>query len=610
MKHENVRVVVWQGTSGKEWRFFRNPEEILTADEPKDVLPTLYAVQEAVDEGFYAAGFLAYEAGPGLDRALQTHPLRTLPLAWFGLFRCAEDVRDQNVGALPRRAIDIHGIPPTQGVSDFSVGEWEPSISAEEYRKAIGRIRSYLESGDTYQVNYTLRLRAQFEGDPWGLFLRLHRSQRAKYCAFIDTDRFTVCSASPELFFSLDGDTLISRPMKGTSKRGLTFEQDRDLADILRSSEKDRAENVMIVDMVRNDMGRIADTGSVHVPHLFDIERYPTVFQMTSTVACTTSASFADIIKALFPCASITGAPKVRTMQIIKELERGPRGVYTGCIGCLSPGRKAEFNVAIRTVSLDKDQGMAEYGVGGGIVWDSDAQNEYDECRVKAAVLTSEVPDFELLETILWEGKKGYFLLDRHLKRLKRSAEYFAFVADLTEIRERLMQEAASMGGQRYKVRLCVTEVGKVAIEEQPLLEKDCHKPWRVAMATDPIDSGNPFLYHKTTNRAVYDRAGVSAGGCDDVLLWNEHGEITESTVANIVIEKNGNPASPRLRRTKRVTPPAKCGLLPGIFREWLLDRGEIEEAVVTVEDLRNAEKVFLINSVRRWIDAKLEFNS
>lgn len=635
MKHENVRVVVGQGTSGKEWRLFRNPEEILTADEPEDVLSTLYAVEKAVDEGFHAAGFLAYEAASGLDKACQTHTLRSLPLVWFGLFRCAEDIQNWNVEAFPcgvppvfdpsacrlgskadRRAHapdvrDADLIPPARPkplrrgegprrplrLTDFKVGEWEPSILAEEYRKVIGRIKRYLKSGDTYQVNYTLRLRAQFEGDPWSLFLCLHRTQRAKYSVFIDTDDFTVCSASPELFFSLDGEKLVSRPMKGTSARGLTFEQDKELADVLWRSEKNRAENVMIVDMVRNDMGRIADPGSVWVPHLFEIERYPTVFQMTSTVACTTSASFADIVKALFPCASITGAPKIRTMQIIKELEQEPRGIYTGCIGCLSPGRRAEFNVAIRTVSLDKDHGTAEYGVGGGIVWDSDARNEYEECRIKSKVLMTEVPNFELLESILWEGNKGYFLLDRHLERLRRSAEYFGFVIDLPEIRERLMQEVDIMGGQSYKVRLRLTEEGEITIERKLLSDLASTRPWSVTFVEEPIDSGNRFLYHKTTNRAVYNRTRLSAGGCDDVLLWNEGGKITESTVANIVIKKDG----------KYVTPPVKCGLLAGVFREWLLKRGEIEEGVITREDVENADKVFLINSVRKWIPVILE---
>jgi len=420
--------------------------------------------------------------------------------------------------------------------------------------------------------------------------------------------------------------------MKGTSARGLIFDQDREQADILQRSEKNRAENVMIVDMVRNDMGRIADPGSVYVSRLFEVEQYPTVFQMTSTVECRSSATFPDILKALFPCASITGAPKIRTMQIIKELELGPRGVYTGCIGYVSPGRKARFNVAIRTVCVDKQEGTAEYGVGGGIVWDSNVENEYEECRVKTAVLMEKTPDFELLESILWEPENGYFLLERHLSRLKRSAEYFGFVVNLPEIKRCLTEQAKRMAGEdeqnylptpstidhhlsaivpstqglgttaepstmrSFKLRLRVTDEGKVAIEREPLSDTTSMRPWRVTLAEHSIDSKNPFLYHKTTNRVVYDRARLSAAGYDDILLWNEHGEITESTMANVVIERDG----------KLVTPPVKCGLLPGLFREWLLDHGEIEEGIVTVEDVRNAERLFLINSVRKWISATI----
>jgi len=575
-----------------------------------EVLPTLQAVQDAVDGGLHAAGFLAYEAAPGLDKACHTHLLQDVPLVWFGLFRQPED-------------IELPAAPPP---NRLHLGEWKSSVSIEEYTHAIARIKDYLKSGDTYQVNYTFRLRAPFRGDAWRFFLRLHSTQRARYSSFIDAERFCLCCASPELFFALDGNDLVSRPMKGTSRRGLTFEQDRDLAQDLRHSEKNRAENVMIVDMVRNDMGRIADAGSVSVPRLFDIERYPTVLQMTSTVACTTSASFPDIAESLFPCASITGAPKIRTMEIIKELERDPRGVYTGCIGQLSPGRRGQFNVAIRTVWIDKQAAVAEYGVGGGIVWDSDAGSEFAECRVKGAILTTEAPKFELLESILWEPGKGFFLLGRHLERLVHSAEYFGFRADTARIENRLMKDASSKersaispgpGSQGrhevegqvapleacgarpvrgWKVRLRVAQNGRVSVEWIRLPHMPSSRAWTVSPANSPIDLQNPFLYHKTTNRRVYERARLSCPELDDVLLWNKHGEITESTVANIVLKKGG----------KLVTPPVACGLLPGIFRQWLLDHGTIREEVLRVEDVFEAEKVFLVNSVRRWIPAAI----
>lgn len=575
MERENVRIVLRGDDGEKSWRLFRNPERVLSAYRPEEVMSTLQAVQDAADDGLYAAGFLAYEAGPGLDKACETHSLNNLPLAWFGLFKDHESLElDQDAGA------------------DFEVGEWEPSVSAAEYRKVIEHIKCYLKAGDTYQVNYTFRLRADFKGKPWDLFALLTRTQRAEHCAFIETDDFAFCSASPELFFSLDGKSLVSRPMKGTARRGMTLQQDKELAEALHESEKNRAENIMIVDMVRNDMGRVAEPGTVHVPEQFSIERYPTVFQMTSEVESTTSAPFADIMKALFPCASITGAPKVRTMQIIKELEPEPRGIYTGCIGYLGPGRKAEFNVAIRTVHIDKERSVAEYGVGGGIVWDSDAENEYEECRVKAAVLTAEAPRFELLETLLWDGKQGYFLLEGHLARLRASAEYFGFNVDVEQIRERLMVESAGLGERKFRVRLCVGEDGTASIEKTSLPDTSLPGQWKMALAKEPVDSTSRFLYHKTTNRGVYERARLAVPGYDDALLWNERGEVTESTIANVVIEKDG----------RRVTPPVSSGLLPGVFRQWLLERGEIEEEVVKVDDLVNVDRIFLINSVRKWV--------
>lgn len=576
VEYANIKVMIQEGHSPTGWLTFRDPVDLLSADRPENVLPVLEAIEKAVNTGLHAAGFVSYEAAPGLDSAFTTHCLSHLPLVWFGLFRHAEDAK------------------PLQhpSAASFTLGDFQPSVTAHEYGESISRIKQYLEKGDTYQVNYTFRLRAPFEGDPFHLFSHLCRTQHAEYCAFIDAGDFALCSASPELFFSLNGNELVSRPMKGTSKRGLTFEQDRAFANTLRQSEKERAENVMIVDMVRNDMGRIAKPGTVLVPHLFDIERYPTVLQMTSTVTCTTLASFVDIFNALFPCASITGAPKIRTMQIIRKLEGEPRGVYTGCIGYLSPERRARFNVAIRTVTVVKSDGIAEYGVGGGIVWDSNTRNEYEECRIKARILVTEAREFELLESLLYEGGKGYFLLDQHMERLMRSAEYFGFTVELESARRHLIQEEKSFGTMDHKIRLRVSRAGEIFIDAVKLPNDPVPAPFRLAFATNPINSEDPFLYHKTTNRTVYEKARASVQGVDDVLLWNERAEVTESTIANIVIERAG----------ELVTPRVESGLLPGVFREWLLERGEIREDIVSIEEVKNAEKVYLINSVRRWI--------
>ena len=330
---------------------------------------------------------------------------------------------------------------------------------------------------------------------------------------------------------------------------------------------------------------------SVPVPALFEIERYPTLWQMTSSVEAQTDASLGDIMTALFPCASITGAPKPRTMQIIAGLETEPRRIYTGCIGFIAPGRRAQFNVAIRTVLIDKGTGQAEFGTGGGIVWDSVDSEEYTECQVKARVLTERRPEFSLLETLLWTPDEGYFLLDYHLRRLRDSAAHFGFPANLGQVRERLTALADSLPNESHKVRLLVSQAGVISCQAIPLPPATSCRPVRLRLAGSPVDSGNRFLYHKTTHRQVYDTARAAFPDDDDVLLWNERGEITESCTANVVVELDG----------ERVTPPVQCGLLPGTFRAWLLDQQEVREQVVTLEAIKRSQGVYLVNSVRKW---------
>jgi para-aminobenzoate synthetase/4-amino-4-deoxychorismate lyase len=399
------------------------------------------------------------------------------------------------------------------------------------------------------------------------------------------------------LFFRLEGDRLESRPMKGTEKRGLTPEDDRNQAKRLQDSEKNRAENIMIVDMIRNDMGRIAISGSVVPERLFEIERYPTVWQMVSTVTSQTRAALSDIFTALFPCASITGAPKPRTMDIIAREETTPRRIYTGTIGYLAPGRRAQFNIAIRTVLVDRPAGTAEYGVGGGIVWDSETGNEYEECWLKAKVLTDSPPVFDLLETLLWTPADGIFILARHLHRLAESAEYFDIPLSIPFLRSRLNVECSTFNVQfPLRIRLRVARDGKITLESTPLDLRNASSPVRVRLAAKPVDPGDRFLYHKTTHRAVYEQAKAGVEDCDDVLLWNPAGELTESTIANIVVERNG----------ELLTPPVRCGLLPGTYRAELLEQGNIREAILPVSELSPSDKIHLINSVRKWREAIL----
>jgi para-aminobenzoate synthetase/4-amino-4-deoxychorismate lyase len=562
----------------QQWLHFQQPKQIVSAHRIEEVIPALNAIETQIaKDGLYAVGFIAYEAAPAFDSALAVKEDGAFPLLWFGLYGEPEEVNR----------------PPTQASYEDQPLLWQPSVRRDTYENAIERIKHYIEAGDTYQVNFTFRLRSPFRGNPWPFFVKLARAQDASYSAFVNTQEWIVCSASPELFFQVDGDELISRPMKGTATRGLMQHDDRKQAEWLYHSEKDRAENVMIVDMVRNDMGRIADTGSVHWNSLYEVEKYPTLWQMTSTVKARTEAGLSGILKALFPPASITGAPKPRTMEIIAELEQTPRRIYTGSVGFWMPGRKAQFNVAIRTVLIDKAQGEAEYGVGGGIVWDSVDQMEFEECQTKARILTQRMPNFSLLESILWTPEEGYFLLPYHLARLADSAAYFSFFADMDAIRNKLDSFTSTLPKTAQKVRLLVARDGGIALQSESLAEAlgdVAAQPQRCCLAPEPVDSANPFLYHKTTNRQVYDQALAACPGYADVILWNHKGEVTESCIANVVVELDG----------ELYTPPVQCGLLPGTYRAYLLEQGKVKERVITVEDLTASPHIYLISSVRK----------
>ncbi len=553
--------------------------DVIATSAADEVAATLARIESSVArKKCWAVGFLSYEAAPAFDPALRVRPAdSSFPLLWFGLFEKCETFQ----------------LPPS---NSFCNPTWTPTVSRDEFESCIARIRHHIAEGDTYQVNYSFRLQAKVAGNPFDLFLQLAYAQPSQHGAFIETDDFAVCSASPELFFSLEGDRIVSRPMKGTARRGLTLKADKDIAEALRHSEKNRAENLMIVDMIRNDMGRVARVDSVHVPSLFDLERYPTVWQMTSTVEAKTNASVSEIMKAMFPCASITGAPKRSTMEIIAGLESTPRKIYTGAIGFMAPNRRAQFNVAIRTVLINKSKGIAEYGVGGGIVWDSTPEGEYEECLTKARVLTAERPQFELFETMLFTQQEGFFLLDEHLARLKDSATYFDLPVDeplLMRMLESLQTDLRRFADDQ-RVRLVLHADGKPTFAIATIAKQAMASPVRVRLATTAVDSQNPFLYHKTTHRKMYNDALTSAENCDDVLLWNERGEVTESTIANVVVEIENT----------LYTPPIECGLLAGTFRSSLLEEGTIKERVIMKEELRKAQRIFLINSVRKWREA------
>ncbi len=558
--------------NNNEWLHFANPHYIVNTTSVADVRHALQEVERLVNSNnWHAAGFVSYEAAPAFDNAMHVRNAGDFPLVWFGLYSEPDIIKTSEV------LRDFRGLVALN---------WQADIDQASYNSAIEKIKDYIARGRTYQVNYTMRLNSEFDGKAWDFFLNLVQNQN-KYAAYIDTGRYVICSASPELFFKLDGDKIYSRPMKGTVKRGRTTLEDKEQAEWLHNSAKNHAENVMIVDMIRNDIGRIAEIGSVHVPELFKIEKYSTLFQMTSTVQGKTNAFLDEIFSALFPCGSITGAPKISTMNIITELEKTPRKIYTGSIGYISPNRKAQFNVAIRTALIDRENKTAEYGVGGGIVWDSTNEDEYDEALLKAQVLTEPPLEFSLLETMLWTPEDGYFLREKHLERMQNSAQYFDFIFSKGKL-ESYLNELASKFNSTQRVRVLLNRFGELNAETKSFQTKK--KPFTVLVAEQPIDSKEIFLYHKTTRREAYPTYPPSL---DDVLLYNENNELTEFTIGNLVVELNG----------ELLTPPISCGLLPGTFRAHLLETGRIKEKIIRKDELAKCSKIFLINSVRKWVD-------
>jgi len=584
---------------GEQWLYFTQPKQVITTNELDSILPSMREIERLIHVNeWYAAGFLSYEAAPAFDESLKISSRFEFPLLWFGLYP-APRLIDLPEPASPKPALS-----------------WSPTVDRDTYNSAIEQIKNDIANGCTYQVNYTMRLQTIFDTDPWNFFLHMAQCQN-NHAAYIDIGRYVIASSSPELFFQLDGNTITGRPMKGTVKRGRTTLEDKEKAEWLRNSEKNRAENVMIVDMIRNDMGRIAKFGSVHVPKLFTIEKYSTLCQMTSTVQATTYASITDIFKGLFPCASITGAPKVSTMKIISKLETSPRKIYTGSIGYIAPKRKANFNVAIRTALIDRTTQTAEYGVGGGIVWDSTNTDEYAEALLKACVLTEGSPQYSLLETMLWTPKEGFFLGEKHIARLLDSAEFFGFYnssdtqwssspshnEDISrlplsrEIVETYLDEISFQFTSPQRVRVLLDKNGSLSHEAKSFQSSENLDPQKVCLSKKPINSENVFLFHKTTSRDVYDAARRDFPELADVLLYNEFNELTEFTNGNLVVELDG----------KLYTPPISCGLLAGTFRELLLETGQVAERIVRAEELKGCTKTFLVNSVRKWQRVEFE---
>ncbi|MET3682724.1 para-aminobenzoate synthetase/4-amino-4-deoxychorismate lyase [Alkalibacillus flavidus] len=556
---------------------FEDPVDVLQADTIHDVRDVLDRAEAYQKQGYYVAGYVSYEAAEAFYPHLSFHELDDVPYCTFAVFKEAK-------------------APVTANQPDaFVDADFQPDTPKQAYYQRIQAIHDLIARGVTYQVNYTMRLIAELaDVDTGQWYEQLRQSQRASFTAHLQFGTYDIISVSPELFFAWDGEKIDTRPMKGTIGRGLTVDHDEALKQQLASSEKDQAENVMIVDLLRNDVTQVAKTGTIRVPELFTVETYPTVHQMTSTVQAETKAGMTlrDIFAALFPCGSITGAPKQRTMAHINELETSARGVYCGAIGMLTPDRQAIFNVPIRTVVWDRDTGRAVYGVGGGVTWDSSADGEYEETVAKARVLHRKAPDFQLLETMrLSDG--DIWLEDEHVSRLRASAHYFQIEVSEATVLATLNEVKRESEGL-YKLRLLVDQNGAVDIQKTPISESPT--TMSAVLADSAIDSHNPFLYHKTTHRDVYTSLAKHDGRAHDTLLWNEYGDVTEFTTGNVAYQLGD----------EWYTPPVTDGLLPGTYRDTLVATGVLNERSLKRHEIDHINQFAYLNSVRGWVTIDL----
>ena len=589
-------------------RLFLSPERTVIATDASSLDWLLREIESSVERGQFAAGYFCYECGGCFEpKAVMRSAALHQPLAWFGIYSCCYLFDHQSgtfSGDAPPELANLQAVIPTGPAPAIEV---RLSLSADEYSERIAAIHELIRAGDVYQLNFTFPLLFKSEGNAADLYATLRSRQPVDYGAFLHCDSdHRILSFSPELFFRLEqceaGRRIVTRPMKGTAPRGRFTAEDRSVAEWLRHDVKNRSENVMIVDLLRNDLGRLCDFGSVRVDELFAVERYPSLWQMTSTISgnLRPGVSFRDIFRSLFPSGSVTGAPKVRAMQLLAQLEEEPRGGYTGAIGYFS-SEQTVFNVAIRTIELNGTEGRM--GVGSGVVIDSVAADEFRECALKAQFLTQSIEPFSLLETMLWDGE--YRLLDLHLDRLEDSADYFGFACDRGVVEAALARASERFSSESpRRVRLTLAPDGTIQIEHHALMvnEVQSSAQLRVCIAAQRTDATDRFLFHKTTNRAVYTEAFRAAqdAGFADVLFLNRGEQVTEGAISNIFMERNGRWA----------TPPIECGLLAGVYRRHLLEtRPEIEQRILHLEDLKAADGVYVSNAVRGLRRVVIDWN-
>ncbi len=563
-------------------RLYQNPHEVITAHTPDDVEDALARMEACRAQGLYLAGYCAYELGYIFEDKLRglLPENRDDPLLQFGVFDGFTDA-------------DL----PVETMSQ--INDLRPIWDFKNYKKRFDKVMAWIRAGDVYQVNLTFPMNATYQGNAAAIYGMLKTAQPVKYGGVIslaeNQDGAEIVSLSPELFFEQDGAKISMRPMKGTVKRGETAGQDKLLAKALQQDTKNRAENLMIVDLLRNDLSRIAEAGSVSVTDLFMVETYPSLHTMTSGIeAAIKDASIAEIFRALYPCGSVTGAPKIRAMEIIRALEQTPRGAYCGALGLIDPDGYSRFNVGIRTLKLNPD-GTCQYAVGSGVVADSNAQDEYDECLLKAAFLRD---SFSLIETFGWHQQTGFMWLDLHMDRLEKSAKRLGFKCARQDIVLALNRAVRNLSGA-HKVRLELAKSGAIKMDAAPLHITRPDIVWPVAMSKNPVQSGDVLLAHKTTRRHFIDgelSRLKEKTECKEILLFNECGALCEGSYTNVFIVKDG----------QMLTPPVSSGLLPGILRRALIATGQAQEQVLVIEDLQNADEIYVGNSVRGLIRVNL----
>lgn len=577
--------------AGADARLFRDPVNIVRADDVGDVVSLIEAVEAAAARGLHVAGYLGYEGGKALASAWRgggsVHADPPMPLGWFGLFERVERIDADAVASL---------LPDPDAAW---IGAPQPRVARADYEAAVARVLDYIRAGDIYQANLTFRADVPFAGDPLAVYARLRQTARAGYGGFIWTGEQAIASLSPELFFALRGGAVMARPMKGTAARRADPESDARGARALALDPKQRAENLMIVDLLRNDLSRVAEAGSVAVPDLFRVETYPTIHQLVSDVTARLPADkgAADVLRAAFPCGSITGAPKVRAMEIIDELEDEARGLYTGSIGFIAPDGEAAFNVAIRTLVFPSQRDLrdgahcATLGLGSGIVADSEPAEEWRECLAKGEFVVAAGQSFDLIETMHFDPVDGVQRLEGHLARMKASAEALGFRFDRHGARNNL-QSATFRLRSAACVRMRLAPSGALAVEVSPL-PRLAELPVPVAVAPAPLAPGDFRLTHKTSLRGAYDAVRAAYGNAE-VVFVDEPGFVTEGSWSNIFVERDG----------LLLTPPLSLGLLPGVLRAELVEKGRAVESHLRLADL--ADGFFIGNSLRGLIPARL----